>query len=379
MKKSKPTNPFMVTGYHSLAYFCDRREETERIVSALFNGRNLTMISPRRMGKTGLIQHVFEVDSAKETFKGFYIDLYPTKTLRDLTVKLGRAVLGSLDSVPAKVLNQTLAMFKSLRPVLSFDPTNGIPQIEVTLADDNQPKESLDEIFEYLSRHVEQCVIAIDEFQQVLSYPEQNVEALFRSYSQQFSNVRFIFSGSQRHVMEGMFRSPARPFYQSTELMFLDRISMAEYVTFAVEKFAEAEKEVTPELVERLYKMVSGHTWYVQYLLNRLFSLPIASYTLQDVDAMVNQVLKENEPFYEGYTKLITNRQWNLMEAIAQEGEVQKPNSQEFLSKYNLGAASTVQSALSALVEKELVLEEGGVYSIYDRFLGMWLRTWGKD
>lgn len=330
------------------------------------------------MGKTGLVQHVFETDISKGAFKGYYIDLYPTKTLRDLTVKLGRAVLGSLDSAPARVLNQTLGMFKSLRPLLSFDPTTGLPQIEVTLADDERPKESLDEIFEYLGGHDERCVIAIDEFQQVLGYPEQNVEALFRSYSQQLSNVHFIFSGSQRHVMEGMFRSPARPFYQSTELMFLDRIPCGEYVQFAIEKFAEAQKQESPELVERLYERVSGHTWYVQYMLNRLFSLPITTYTLQEVDAMVKQVLLENEPFYEGYTKLVTTRQWNLMEAIAQEGEVLKPNSQQFLSKYNLGAASTVQSALAALVEKELVLEEGGVYSIYDRFLGMWLRTWGR-
>lgn len=236
----------------------------------------------------------------------------------------------------------------------------------------------MDEIFEYLGGHDERCVIAIDEFQQVLGYPEQNVEALFRSYSQQLSNVHFIFSGSQRHVMEGMFRSPARPFYQSTDLMFLDRIPCGEYVQFAIEKFAEAQMQVSPELVERLYERVSGHTWYIQYMLNRLFSLPITTYTSQEVDAMVKQVLLENEPFDEGYTKLVTARQRNLMEAIAQEGEVLKPNSQQFLSKYNLGAASTVQSALAALVEKELVLEEGGVYSIYDLFLGMWLQTWGR-
>ena len=86
----------------------------------------------------------------------------------------------------------------------------------------------------------------------------------------------------------------------------------------------------------------------------------------------------ENKPFYEGYTKLVTSRQWSLMEAIAQEGVVLKPNSQQFISRYNLGAASTVQSALAALIEKELVLEEEGEYFIYDRFLGMWLQVWGN-
>lgn len=377
-KSNLPLNPFLITGYHSPQFFCDRKAETQQVVEALVNGRNLTLISPRRMGKTGLIQHVFQNEVSNNRFKGYYLDLYPTKSLRDLTIKLGKAVLGSLDTAPARVLNQTLAVFKCLRPQLSFDPVTGMPQIEITLADDERPRESLEEIFDYLGSHDEQFVIAIDEFQQILTYPEQNVEALFRSYSQQLTNVHFIFSGSQRHVMEGMFRSPSRPFYQSTELMFLGKIPVDEYVKFACDKFSKVNRKVGSDLIEYLYEKVSGHTWYVQYLLNRLYSLPASSYTMQTVDSMINQILKENEPFYEGFTKLVTSRQWNMMEAIAMEREVSQPNSHQFLSTYKLGAASSAQAALNALIEKELVLEDGGNYSIYDRFLGMWLQGWGK-
>lgn len=211
--------------------------------------------------------------------------------------------------MPARVFNQTLGMFISLRPLLSFDPITVQPQVEITLANDDQPKESLDEILEYLKKHDGQFIVAIDEFQQILVYPEQNVEALFRSYSQQLSNVHFIFSRSQRHVMEGMFRSPARPFYQSTELMFLDKIPVEEYVKFAIEKFTLAEKKISEKLIVQLYKKVSGHTWYVQYILNRLYSLPVSYYSTKELDEIVRQVLMENEPFYKGYTKLVTSRQ----------------------------------------------------------------------
>ena len=55
----KPNNPFLVYSYHSPAYFCDRETETQKIISALNNERNLTLIAPRRMGKTGLIKNVF--------------------------------------------------------------------------------------------------------------------------------------------------------------------------------------------------------------------------------------------------------------------------------------------------------------------------------
>ena len=52
-------NPFLIVGYQGPEYFCDREKETEVILSALHNGRNITLVSPRRMGKTGLIKNVF--------------------------------------------------------------------------------------------------------------------------------------------------------------------------------------------------------------------------------------------------------------------------------------------------------------------------------
>ena len=53
-------NPFVIYGYKGSEYFCDRKKETEQIIQALSNERNIVLISPRRIGKTGLIHHVFE-------------------------------------------------------------------------------------------------------------------------------------------------------------------------------------------------------------------------------------------------------------------------------------------------------------------------------
>lgn len=59
MKKSV-TNPFVLYGYENPEFFCDREEETKNMLSSLYNGRNITLISPRRLGKTGLILHAFD-------------------------------------------------------------------------------------------------------------------------------------------------------------------------------------------------------------------------------------------------------------------------------------------------------------------------------
>lgn len=51
-------NPFVVGKYVSPAYFCDREQETATLIKHLTNGRNVALISPRRMGKSGLIEHI---------------------------------------------------------------------------------------------------------------------------------------------------------------------------------------------------------------------------------------------------------------------------------------------------------------------------------
>ena len=97
-------NPFLLSGYVSPAYFCDREQETDKLASALRNGRNVTLVSPRRMGKTGLIRHVFhQVEQAGEA-ACYYVDLYQTDSLASLVKKLGDAVLGTLDTTEARLV-----------------------------------------------------------------------------------------------------------------------------------------------------------------------------------------------------------------------------------------------------------------------------------
>lgn len=376
-KINKPANPFILSGYWSSDYFCNRVMETKRLIDVVKNGRNITIISPRRMGKTGLIQHVF---SEKEVgFKGFYVDIYSTLCLNDFVLKLGRAVIGRVDNVPTKILRKTFSYFRHLRPTLVFDGVTGLPQLDLRMVDDSKGVETLDEVFSYIRNNMSGCVIAIDEFQQIVNYPESNIEAILREYIQMTNNVVFVFLGSRKHIMENMFSAANRPFYQSTELMSLGCIEMEDYAEFAKRKFAEGGKVIDASVVEYLYYRIYGHTWYVQLLLNRLYGLRCKIYSIEDVDNVIMDILSENEAVYYGYRNLLTAKQWSVLEAIATEGMVSSPGAQSFIEKYDLGAASTVQSAFSVLVDKEMVLEEGGSYFVYDRFLGLWLKGLSKN
>jgi len=56
-------------------------------------------------------------------------------------------------------------------------------------------------------------VVAIDEFQQIVHYPEKNTDFWLKGIFQQLNNVQFFFSGSSNHIMNDMFTNPGRPFF----------------------------------------------------------------------------------------------------------------------------------------------------------------------
>ena len=202
----KPNNPFLISGYYSPDYFCDRERETATMIDALYNGRNLTLIAPRRMGKTGLIKHVFyRLQERQPDTVTLYMDIYSTQNLGDFIRLFANTVLGRLDTVPQKALSRVAQFIKSCRPVFTFDELTGLPKATIDIAPASE-ETTLKEIFDYLQSADKRCYIAIDEFQQIAEYPEKGVEALLRSYIQFLPNVNFIFAGSKQHVMQEMFR-----------------------------------------------------------------------------------------------------------------------------------------------------------------------------
>jgi AAA+ ATPase superfamily predicted ATPase len=333
----KPNNPFLISGYFSPEFFCDRRSETEAIMSALNNGRNITLMAPRRMGKTGLIRHAFyNINQQERDTVTLYMDIYSTQSLSDFVRLFAATVLGQ--------------------------PCSAAANQEATLK----------EIFDYLGSADRRCYIAIDEFQQIAEYPEKGVEALLRSYIQFLPNTNFIFSGSKQHVMQQMFASSKRPFYQSTQMLTIGNIDRSEYARFAKERFANNNLQLSDDVFNTIYDKFEGHTWYMQCILNRLYSFN-RDVDSALVDLAVNQIITENAYAYADLLKAYTPGQIKLLKAIAAEGRVAEILSGEFISKYDLRAASSVSSALKKLVGNELVYKSDDGYMVYDRFMNEWM------
>ena len=371
---SKIDNPFLLYGYEGPEYFCDRKEETEEMVSSLRNGCNITLMSPRRYGKTGLIRHVFhKIKEQDPDAACFYIDIYATNSLYDFVQTFAKAVVGKLDTPLQKAENIITKIFKSSQITMSTDFMTGLPQLSLNFAP-QYTESTLDEIFTYISQSQRNCYIAFDEFQQVTEYPEKNVEALLRTHIHKMNNARFVFSGSRLHMMMEMFNSPKHPFYRSTEKLNLGTLDEAVYYSFAEEKLKEKDVSLPYDAFHELYSMVDGVTWYIQAVLNRLYRLTDKTVTVKDMNEVIIKIILSEEEDYKRLFHLLTANQANLLLAIAREGSVAEPMSGLFLRKHQLKSTSSVQRALKYLADEEYIyLSERG-YIIYDRFFGIWLK-----
>ncbi|WP_443776714.1 AAA family ATPase [Alistipes ihumii] len=369
----KPNNPFLVTGYHSPEYFCDRRQETETMIWALYNGRNVTLIAPRRMGKTGLVKNVFyKLREQEPDTVTFYMDIYSTQSLGDFIRLFAGTVLGKLDSVPQKALARVGKFIKSCRPVFTFDELTGQPKVTIDIVPSSE-EATLREIFDYLQSSEKRCYIAIDEFQQIAEYPEKGAEALLRSYIQFVPNINFIFAGSKQHIMQQMFHSAKRPFYQSTQTQVIDRITREEYYRFAAEFFTRQGRKLAEETFGYLYDAFDGHTWYIQVLLNRLYGYT-GTPDIGMADYAIGEVVAESTYTYENLLAAYPASNVRLLKAIAKAGYVREINSGDFITEYKLRAASSVNSALKRLIDREMVYKTADGYIVYDRFMAIWLR-----
>jgi len=368
-------NPFPLASYSGSESFCGRIAETKQLTDALLNGRNTLLFSLRRMGKTSLILHVFGHLYQQNSHKTVYVDIMNTHSVDDFLSKLGTAILNINTSKSKKMLSVVLNYLKSFNPVITFDSITGVPSVEFKSNSVLQSQQSFDSLLSFLESQPFKVSLAIDEFQQITHYSDKGFEAFLRSKIQHLKNVSFIFSGSQQQLLSEMFSSPSRPFYQSVDYLKLERIPASEYARFILERLKSTGKDMDPSLAMETLEWLDGYTFYVQNFYNKLWFLSGKLIGKHDVEETKRQLLMEREYIYTNLPNLLTPLQYKLIKGIAHETKVEQPNSKQFILKYQLGTASTVNSAIKSLIEKEIIYYEHGGYKIYDVFLWQYLRT----
>ena len=372
-------NPFLIKGYKSPEYFCDRIEETETLLRNIRNGADTTLISPRKYGKTGLVYHLFDIiQREKMPIETLYVDIFATRSMSDFIKVMAEAVLKKFPEKSA-IGSKFLTFIKSLRPVISYDTLTGIPQIQINYQLTAEKEHTLGGLLEFIDSQGIEIVLAIDEFQQITEYPEKNIEALLRTHIQQMHNTHFIFCGSKRTIMTEMFLSARRPFFSSSKVMSLGKIDRETYKQFIKVHFEQGGMSIEADALEYIMDWTQGYTFYTQTLCNAIYGMQPDTIGMEEVKKACVDILEGLTDNYLQYRELVTPAQWNFLIAVAKEGIVEQPTSTQFLSKYNIGGATSAKRMTKSLSEKELLLPIVGkkrtAYQIYDIFFLRWIES----
>ncbi len=374
---NNPVNPFVIGKYLSAEYFCDREKETAFLMKQMLNGRNVTLIADRRIGKSGLISHVFAQTDINKQFYTIVVDLYSTGSLAEMVHMFSNEVYRAVKQQSQTWLDKFFQVISSLRVGFKMDTITGGPMFDIGLGDITAPEMTLEQIFAFLETADKPCIVAFDEFQQITNYPEKNIEALLRTHIQRCKKTQFIFSGSRKYLMTQMFLSPSKPFYQSTINMGLEPIERDTYTKFAQRMFKLGDKQIAINAVEQVYDLCRGITWFMQMLLNEMYSLtPNGGLCEADcIGEALRNVVQVQEPFYREVLAALPLKQKSLLFAILKENGAENITSGAFVQKYKLGSASSVQAAMKGLLDKDIMTEDNGTWHIYDIFFSQYLLT----
>ena len=372
-------NPFIYRAYQSKELFCDRQKELQKLIENALSGADTTLIAQRRIGKTGLIYRLFdEIKTEGIPLTPIYIDIFATRSLEDLVKVLSEAILSEFPEQTS--IGKRFSQFiRSLRPMISYDPLTSAPQLQLTMQTQQEKEQTLGQLLTFLDTQDTHVLLAIDEFQQIRNYPENNVEALLRTHIQRLNNVTFLFCGSKRHLMLDIFSSERNPFYRSTEFLALDKIPADSYAEFIQQKFRQADIDIDTEAVSYILDWTRRHTYFTQRLCHTVFNMAEKSVDVDFVKQAAVGILQSDTIVFNQYQQILTAGQWDFLIAVAKEGEARQITSQKFLQKYKLGNASSVNRMVKSLIEKDLLNEdtENGkpVYSLNDVFLSRWLAS----
>ena len=370
-------NPFITKSYERKEWFCDREEELQQLLRNTTGHTDTTLISQRRMGKTGLILRLFdELSDERPDIQTIYLDVFASRNLDDFIKMMAEAAMKTFPQ-KSTIGEKLMAFIKALRPQFTFDPITGEPQLQISYQTTHEKEYTLRGLFEFLDSQNTPIVMAIDEFQQIREYPEQNMEALLRTYIQQTKNITFIFCGSKKHIMTDIFANERKPFYSSTAFVSLGKIPSEIYKDFIINLFGQKKRSIDSGAIDFILEWTRRHTYYTQQLCHTIYDNGATNIGLDEVKSSCAQLMQHGEAVYLQYRQMLTDKQWNFLIAIAKESCVSQITAADFLRKYRIGSPSAARKQADALCEKGLLNAEVTLhrteYTVNDVFFSRWL------
>jgi len=367
-------SPFIYGTTVSDHSFTNREKETEKLKNNLLGGINTMIISPRRWGKSSLVEKViFDLNKKNNRTKTIILDLFSVGSKEEFLETFASSVIKASSPKWQDWMNSGKNLFKSLIPKLSVGVS---PDTDFSLSFDyKELKKHSDEVLNLpeviAKKNNIKFIICLDEFQNLASYKGfPDFEKKMRSIWQRQKLVTYCLFGSKRHMMTDIFNNPAKPFYRFGDIMLLPKIDRVKWVNFICKGFSDTNKQISIADAEKISELMKDTSWYVQQLAHYTWTLTQKTATVKEINAALQELIYANTPFYQKEIEIISQTQLNLLKAVSR-GQTQFTGTAA-MQDYSLGTPNNVIKNKTILVNNDIIHEVNGLYEFVDPAFELW-------
>lgn len=370
--------PFIFGKIASKKNFTDRKVEIDQLITNFSSLVNTILISPRRWGKSSLVERAAEIVSRKDKSIRFcFIDMYNVRTEEQFYNLLAQEVLRISSSKIQELADNARKFIGKLVPKISFSPDSNS---EFSLSIDWQElKKQPDDILNLAENIAKEknikIIICIDEFQNIAGFEDPlALQKKMRSHWQKHKNTSYCLYGSKRKMLMDVFTSPSMPFYKFGDILFLQKIKEKEWISFIKKRFSETGKNIQSNDAQFLTVLVECHPYYVQQLaqLSWLRTDNICNQTI--ITVAYESLVMQLSMLFQTLTDNLSNKQVYLLKAIINEAK--QLSSKNIIHKYKLGTSANVLKIKQALLQKEIIDIQSGKIDFLDPLFKYWLKKY---
>jgi len=370
------TSPFIYGTTVISESFTNRKKEIRQLTENLLGGINTMIISPRRWGKSSLVDHVTEIISSNNPkVRVVKLDLFTVNSEEEFLEKFASEILKASSSKWQEWAKNSKKIFKNIIPKihLSVDPVHSL-SISFDWAEIRKHEDEILNLPETVAIQKKiRLIVCLDEFQSIAGFPGyENFEKRLRSVWQRQKGVTYCIYGSQRHMMTEIFNKPSKPFYRFGDIIMLQKIERDKWISYIMEAFIKTGKIIDVETACRITDLMQCHSWYVQQLSHYTWNLTTKHATKAELSKALDELINANMPLYQKEVEILSATQLNLLRAIA--GGEKQLTSTKAMNDYRLGTPNNVSKNKNLLINNDVIGDSGNGYFFLDPAFELWFR-----
>ncbi len=367
-------SPFVFGSTVSNLSFTNRAEEIKKLKNNLNHGANTILISPRRWGKTSLVEKVTRsVKKQRKDLAIVHLDLFAIKSETEFLSEFARHCIIAVSNKWKEWAKNIKTLFQNLIPRLVINTEGGDFSLEFNPGEIKKYKDEILNLPETLSatRNIE-MIVCIDEFQNIRNYRDGNdLEKSLRAYWQKHKNVTYCLYGSKRHMMTEIFNDSSNPFYRFGDIMFLNKIHRDDWVSFIARGFSRNKKSISREQAGWIADQMENHPWYVQQLAHYIWIKTTTEVIDKHLQESLKEVINAQKPFFQSTIDSLSSTQLNLLKAILANEE--KLTSTKTMRNYRLGTPNNVRKNIERLKHLDILDNYDGALIFLDPVFKKWM------